>query len=291
MRKTPPPTTPRGPGYLFTGFILGLALGLAISWWLLPVEYRDVAPASLRTDFKGVYRTLIAVAYWARPDPVRARARLELLQDPAPLEALRLQAQQALAQSPWPWEPEALALLVNALEEGVPSVAAAENLPPTPPQATPTMPATPPPPVSPTAPPGATLNPTAVEPAQETPGATPTVTLVPTPIPLFRVVQRENFCDPLRQALLHIEVYDAEGQPLAGIPLEISWARGQERLVTGLKPELGLGYADFQMDPNTTYRLRVITGSEILTNVAPLLCRAPEGAYPGGLRIVFQALP
>ena len=291
MRRAAPPTTPRGPGYLFTGFVLGLALGLVISWWILPVGYRDVAPASLRADFKGVYRTLIAVAYWARPDPVRARARLELLQDPAPIEALRLQAQQALAQSPWPWEPEALAQLASVLDDTAPLMAA--NPSPLPPQGSPT-PTTPPTlsPTSPTqTPPHNTPVATASIPRPGTPVPRPTATLVPTPIPLFRVVQQEAFCDPLRQALLHIEVYDAEGQPLAGIPLEISWPRGQERLVTGLKPELGLGYADFQMDPNTVYRLRVITGSEILTNLTPLRCRAPEGAYPGGLRIVFQALP
>ncbi len=288
MRQAPPPTTPRGPGYLFTGLILGFIMGLAISWWLFPVEYRDVAPASLRADFKGVYRTLIAVAFWARPDPVRAQARLELLNDPSPLEALRVQAQQALAQSPWAWEPEALALLAQELS----AVAQVPTTPPPPTQVTEIRPTD--------RLPGATSTPTTTTPSTQvasegtlTPSPPPerTPTVLPTPIPLFRVIQKEAFCDPARQALLHIEVYDADGQPLPGVPLEISWARGQERLVTGLKPELGLGYADFQMEPETLYRLRVITGSEILTNLQPLLCRAQEGTYYGGWRVLFQALP
>ncbi len=271
---------PRGPGYLITGWVLGLALGLFLAWWVWPVEYRDVAPHQLRQDFRDVYRTLIAVAYWARPDPVRAQARLALLRDPDPGRALQLQAQQALAQSPWPWEPEALTALFQAWQGGFTMPLAAAAAP-----AAPTARASPSP----------TPLPTVVVMVTPTPPASPpptTPTLVPTPIPLFQVLYQEEFCDPARPALLHIEVYDAQGNPLPGVVLEVSWPQGQERVVTGMKPELGLGYADFQMAPDVPYRLRIVTGSTILTGLQPPRCRPAAGEpYPGGWRIVFQALP
>ncbi len=280
MTRAPAPETPRGPGYLFTGLVLGFVLGLVLAWWVWPVEYRDVAPASLRADFKQVYRSLIAVAYWARPDPVRARARLALLQDPDPQQALFSQAQQSLAQNPWPWESEALDLLARALfqPKAVASVLARTPTEKARPTATSIA-------LAPTPTPALRVSPTAPPSVERSP--TPS----PTPVPLFRVVHRELFCDPARRALLHIEVYDAQGNPLPGVVLEISWERGQERLVTGMKPELGLGYADFQMEPEETYRLRVVTGSEILMDLQPPQCADEHGAYPGGWQIVFQAVP
>lgn len=270
---------PRGHGYLFTGLVLGFVLGLAVSWGLFPVRYRDVDPASLHPDFKATYRALIAVAYWARPDPVRATARLGLLQDPSPVAALQLQAQKALTQSPWPWEAEALAALALMLQGqplAVPTRTA--NAMPTP------FPATPTPQPSPPLIVAVTATPTEVFDLTPTPAATQAT--------LFRVVHKEPFCDPLRPALLVVEVYDAEGKPLPGVVLEVAWKDGQERLVTGMKPEMGLGYADVVLDPAQGYRLRVVTGSEIVTGLQPLLCRTVQGErYPGGWTIRFQALP
>ncbi len=274
------PEQPQGHGYLLTGLVLGFALGLVLAWWVVPVQYKDVAPASLRTDFKDAYRTLIAVAYWARPDLVRARARLGLLEDAAPAPLLRLQAQKALAEArQWPWEAEALLMLAATLEgTPIPMAATASPTPlqrPSPTAATPT-----PQPVLLQAP-----SPTPT-PRQGTPQPTPTV---PT---LFRVVAQESFCDPKRPALLQIEVYDAQGEPLPGVVLEITWDQGREQLVTGLKPEFGLGYADFQMEPGRVYRLRVVTGSEIVRGLQPLICRpTATTTYPGGWLIRFQAVP
>ena len=81
-------TDDRGPWYLATGLILGLALGLVYAWVLFPVQFIDNAPSSMREDFKDQYRALVAVAYVANGDLGRAQARLALLGDPDVFRAL-----------------------------------------------------------------------------------------------------------------------------------------------------------------------------------------------------------
>jgi hypothetical protein len=88
----------RGPWYLLTGLVLGIALGLIYAWIFQPVQYVDTSPASLRSDFKDQYRALIAAAYLGNGDLVRARARLELIKDEDMFRAISEQAQRTLAQ-------------------------------------------------------------------------------------------------------------------------------------------------------------------------------------------------
>lgn len=111
----------RGPWYLLTGLLLGVILGVAYTWMVQPVEYINTSPASLREDFKDRYRALIASAYMANNDLVRARARLELLQDDDLYQALAGQAQRTLAEGRSPEEARALGVLAVAI--GQPSAA------------------------------------------------------------------------------------------------------------------------------------------------------------------------
>ncbi len=105
----------RGPWYLLTGLLLGLILGVAYTWLVQPVEYINTSPASLREDFKDRYRALIASAYMVNNDLVRARARLELLQDDDLYQALAGQAQRTLAEGRSPEEARALGVLAVAI--------------------------------------------------------------------------------------------------------------------------------------------------------------------------------
>lgn len=109
----------KGNLYLLTGIIIGFSLGLAIAWIYLPVEYTDTSPASLEASYKDQYRVLIASAYAADNDLVRAKARLELLEDEDALHALTEQAQRALATGKSPEEARALSLLAQALLQAV----------------------------------------------------------------------------------------------------------------------------------------------------------------------------
>ena len=109
----------RGPWYLVTGLVIGLLLGLVYAWLVNPVEYDATPPASLTAQGKDNYRLMIAVAFTANPDLVRARERLKLLKDENPERALTGQAQRILAVEGSLEEARALGNLATALQKGV----------------------------------------------------------------------------------------------------------------------------------------------------------------------------
>ncbi len=122
----------RGSWYLLTGVLLGLAIGVVYSWIFRPVRYVNTSPASLREEYKDKYRALIALAYEADGDLVRAKARLALLKDADIYATLAEQAQRWLAEGSAPEEARALGLLSVALGQaaGPVSGTAAQNLTP-----------------------------------------------------------------------------------------------------------------------------------------------------------------
>lgn len=97
--------------YLLTGLILGLAIGLVISLMIAPVINADALPHELSEEAKADYREKIALAYATNQDLERALSRLELLQDPQPVQALISQAQNMLAMG----ESETISRAVAAL--------------------------------------------------------------------------------------------------------------------------------------------------------------------------------
>ena len=110
----------KGHWYLLTGILIGFIAGLATAWIFQPVEYTDTSPASLRSSYKDRYRVLIATAYTASGDLVRAKARLKLLGDENPLQALTEQAQRTLAEGSSPEEARSLSLLALAMGQASP---------------------------------------------------------------------------------------------------------------------------------------------------------------------------
>lgn len=106
----------RGPWYLLTGAILGLIVGLIYSWFFQPVEYKETPPSSLRADYKDQYRLMIAIAYSANGDLVRAQERLKLLKDRDMQQALIEQAQRILASEGNLDDARVLSGLASALE-------------------------------------------------------------------------------------------------------------------------------------------------------------------------------
>jgi hypothetical protein len=106
----------RGPWYLLTGVILGLIFGLIYAWFIQPVEYKDTPPSSLRSDYKDQYRLMIAIAYSANNDLVRATERLKLLGDRNPQQELIEQAQRILANEGDLEEARLLSNLASSIE-------------------------------------------------------------------------------------------------------------------------------------------------------------------------------
>ena len=110
----------RGNWYLLTGVVLGIILGILFAWVISPVKYVDTAPESLKDEFKDQYRVLIASAYVANGDLVRAKARLELLGEADIYLVVAEQAQQMLAEGGSVEEAQALGRLALSLSQEIP---------------------------------------------------------------------------------------------------------------------------------------------------------------------------
>jgi hypothetical protein len=280
----------RGPWYLLTGLVLGAALGLAYAWFYAPVRYVDASPASLSEADKDLYRALISAAFTANGDLPRAQARLNLLDDPEPARVLAVQAQRALTEGRPESEVYALGLLAVSLSEGE-----------VPPNAFPVLASSTPSLVIETAtpssePPTATLedeSPSVVGalPATLRPSATATVRrLTPTPTPLptrtatptpgsaFVLANKTDLCDTkLSEPLIIVNTLDSASQPVPGVEVIVSWPGGEDRLFTGLKPELGLGYGDFLMQPGISYTVHLAEGGELVQGLLANECETRAG--------------
>jgi hypothetical protein len=60
-----------------------------------------------------------------------------------------------------------------------------------------------------------------------------------------------------------VMVLDANGQQKPNVELFIRWGGGQDRFFTGLKPEVGAGYADYTLEKGETYQVSVVMESDV----------------------------
>lgn len=287
----------RIPWDILLALLVGLGLGLVYSWIISPTRIVDAEPAALRADFKDQYRSVIAAAYNATGNLPRAQARLALLGDSDPIEALNAQAQRMLAggasgnQSEHPDQVAALALALGGEEPG--------NAPmPTLPaqttndfDTTPTVTLPPPPPDAPillTETPEVMETQPAVTISAPTPR--PTRTTLPTLGAPFALMGQETICDSnLPDGLLQVLVLNSNRRQLAGVEIIVTWDGGKEPFFTGLKPELGNGYADYIMTPDTTYAIQLARGSDVALGIVAPTCQTASGeTFYGGLKLTFQ---
>jgi hypothetical protein len=137
---------------------------------------------------------------------------------------------------------------------------------------------------------------TAQRPAPDIP--TPVaVFVVATPVPTiltFRLVEHLQLTcvDTPDTATLRMIVRDAAGHDLPNIGIEVRGGDVTETIYTGLKPERGVGYADYEATPGT-WAVRILdaeseTISDLTIGAAPADCRADRGATPRGWKLVFQ---
>lgn len=274
---------------ILLALLAGLGLGLAYSWLISPTQYTDASPSILRADFKNQYRAVIAASYASTHDIERARARLALLGDPDPVQALSAQAQQMLAAGEAFDKVRLIAQLASDLQQGVISIpptstslAVVVNTPAQTNQPlgeTEIVEATPPPA-------GAIETPFTFL----TPTPRPTQTPIPLPVEPFALVGQDTVCNPdLPAGLLQIMLMDARRRQAAGIEIIVTWNGGEDSLFSGFKPEVGDGYADFLMEPGITYSVRVVEGGTTVPNISIPNCTDSNGQlYPGGILLTFQ---
>lgn len=273
----------RGNWYLLTGLILGLVLGMIYTWVISPVTEVDTHPNLLRDDYKDIYRSLVSRAYQANNNLPRAEARLELIGDDDPALALAAQAQRFLAENGDNEMAIVLANLSAALQ--IASGPAATPIPPTVTAITEEetsdasnnddnsededQNST-----------SSTREPTSEVPTSPTPS--------PTSSPPFILQDSSPICDPtLGETLIQIIATDGSGEGVPGIALEISLGTDPtEVFYTGLKPELGLGYADYLAEAGLTYQLEVPDSGLIITDIEVPTCQTEsEDSYWGSWEI------
>ena len=280
----------RGSWYLLTGLIIGIFLGILFSRNILPVSYIDTSPDSLRSEDKDRYRSLIASAYLSNGDLVRARARLELLGDPDMSRTLTEQAQRTIAEDGSSSEAQALGLLALALGEEPPGLfqSAPQQLDQ----------------------PSITITPAGsgslVKPGQM--DSTSPASIIQTQAEVSEAVvspmamgsispekyilsSKTEVCEQsLVEPLIQIEVIDQSGNPIAGVSATITWPGGEENFYTGLKPEKGIGYADYTLNPDFVYSLYIGNNGSELSEIRPVLCRNADGSsYWGALSLKYSA--
>ena len=276
--------------------LIGVGLGLVYAWVLSPRRIADAQPQALRADFKDQYRSLVAASYAATGNLPRAQARLTLLGDANPIDALNAQAQRMLASSQTFERADQVAALASALGEGAggATVPLATNVIAN--DAGSTFTSTSPPEelaIEMTESPQSMETQTAgieTQTLASEPTPRPTRTSTPEPGQPFALALQESVCDPnLPEGLLQVIILSRNRRQLAGVEIAITWDGGKEQFFTGLKPELGNGYADYIMTPGTTYTVQLARGSDVALGLSTPTCQRPNGeTFAGGIKLTFQ---
>ena len=244
----------------------GVSGGLLYTWVLEPVEAYESAPDGLCDRDKLLYLTLIGDLYSYEDDLEEAKARLAMLGVEADGSTLANYIEAHLDGDGRLEEVRNLAHLAQDLGAygGVLAVFVAES--------------TPSPAPSPTAPEEAT--------------ASPTPPPSPTPVPSFRLVEQTALCAEAGEpGKISVWIQGVQGDPLAGMEVVVSWANGQDRFFTGLKPEESAGYGDFEMAAGIEYEVSLAgfrgdVVQELTADLQPGFCQ--EGVNAVDWRLVFQ---
>ena len=287
------------------GIVIGLVLGLVYQWGVAPVELVNTYPALLRTDYRWDWVRMAALSYLADGDLERVRTRLDGLEQNDVADAIGTLIEEyaaaghpadtmrrltTLAQA---FDVHTSAMLVYLHTPGPPPPAPARTPPPTLITPTPSHTPTPTSRLTHTPSPTPYLSSPLQTPTPELTSTLPTPTLTPTPPLLYRLVlaEREQICEPGQTEHIEVVVQDERGAGVAGVEVWLMWPGGADRAVTGLKPQHGAGYADFDVETDVRYSLGVgELGMGLVTGLRIEPCPAEEGAEPllGSWRILLE---
>lgn len=261
----------RGPaiGLALASVAAGFILALFITWVIWPVEYTNADPSDLRSSYKEDYIRMISTAYQMDGNLVRAQSRLAQLKLGNPAQVVNTLA----AREKQPGR-TALLNLGKALA-GTPVSQRPTQAPP----------------------PAGTPKPAVAIPTLD---SLPTLALTPIrEVPAFRLVERTPLAcaADADSALLRIFVRDGQGRDLPDVGVQVLWSTGDDTIYTGLKPERGVGFADFEAVPDTysvtvqSYKSANVssdTAADLSVGEAPANCPADRAATPRGWKLVFQ---
>lgn len=248
---------------------IGLAGGLFYTWGLDEPEDFEAAPDTLRVEDKLVYLLTIGDLYAYEEDLDRARDRLALVDVEAEGQVLAGFLEQYLEGGGSAQDARNLARLARALgaSGGVLVVFDTEPVP--------------------------TVQPTAT--SVTAPDASVTAFPTPTPVPGFGLAERTAVCaGPDLPGRITMQVLDASGEGMAGVEIVVTWAQEEDRLFTGLRPDEGPGYADFEMMPGVEYEVKLAgfggdVARALTSDLSPGDC--PTDTVALDWRLTFQQAP
>lgn len=295
---------------LLIGLVTGLTLGLAYTWVVNPVELVNTYPALLRTDYRWDWVRLAALSYAADGNLERARARLDGLKHEDIAGAMQALIEEYAAAGRPASTLRRLTTLADALDVYTPAMLVYLQTPgpsppapvrtPTPkptrtptPLATPSL-VTPNPEPTPTFTPTPHTDSSPPTPTSELTATLPTATPTPSLLARLHLAQQEQVCEPGQTPHIEIVVRDEGGDGVAGVEVWLMWSDGADRAVTGLKPQNGAGYADFNAQPGVTYTLGTSElGMPLVTGLRIEPCPTEGGEEPlmGSWRIVLEPRP
>lgn len=292
-------TTQRSQGsslYLLTGAIIGLVMGLIFSLAIAPLRYKDATPDLLTADAQTQYKVLIAQAYAAEHDMGRVQARWAAFNVQNIQVDLHTLLGQLSAEEGYNANAVALDYLLYDMRGGERPTEAEPTATPEPEDTSQELEVTEvaqveteATPVENAAEPEATVSEEESALPDETQPPIPTSTVVAAVSKPFQLQERLVLCEEQAPRLLQVQVRDEEGNPLQGIPILLSWPSGSEVFYTGLFPAFDEGYADYDMDPNETYRIQVGFSGAIVDGIRVNSCEREDGTtYPGGWWLAFQ---
>jgi hypothetical protein len=278
------------------GLVIGFTLGLAYTWGIAPAELTNTYPALLRTDYRLDWVRLAALSYVADGDIGRARARLDELKHEDVASALQALIEESAAAGRRADTLRSLTTLAQALDVHTSAMLVYLH---TPTSSSPSLTYPPTPSPTSTPPPMSTPTPYVWSPLL-TPTRKPTRTPrppTPTParVPLFQLAQKEQICISGQSPRIEVVVKDERGAELPGVEIWLMWPGGADRAITGLKPQRGNGYADFNVEQGATdsinYTLGVSElGMPLVTDLQIVPCPSQKGKEPilGSWRIVLE---
>ena len=103
--------------------------------------------------------------------------------------------------------------------------------------------------------------------------------------------EQEQICEAGLSPQIQVVVQDETGKGIPGMEVWLVWSTGSDRAVTGLKPELGAGYVDFDATPGVDYVLSIgELGFPLVTDlqIQPCPAEEDEDQTPGSWRVVLE---
>lgn len=236
--------------------VLGIGVGLITAWGVWPVEYVNADISDLRQRYKDDYVRMIGAAYVGDGNIARALEQLDRLGTDFTAKSfgdLIIREQKSGRDMQ---TLGALALLAQGMGYGAISIPA------------------------PTAVPDTVTSNKPVPAAQA--------------IKSFQLTERTviTCADEPNPARLQFVIRDRDGKDLPNIGIDIRWEGGEDSVFTGLKPERGAGYADFDAAPGVFTVAIPNTASEVVRDLPigdpPANCRNDRAQTPRGWKLIFQ---